>query len=59
MTHSEVVDLWIHLTSGLALMDFIPALVLRDIIFITANILIGGVGGVLSRRVQEIKASYF
>lgn len=40
---SEVTDLWIHWAGGVVLMDFILALVLRDIITITATIIIGGV----------------
>jgi len=45
MIQLEVVDIWIHMTRGIALMDFIPALILRDIIVITVIILIGGVRG--------------
>ena len=45
MIQSKVVDLWIHLTGQLTLMVSIPTLVLRDIIDIISNILIGGVRG--------------
>lgn len=43
MIQSEVVYLWIHLARGVALIDFILTLVLRDIITITTSILIRGV----------------
>ena len=50
MIQSELEDIWIHLTGDLAFMDFIPSLVLRDIIFVTTNILIGGVRSSIFHR---------
>lgn len=44
ITQSEVAYICIHLRGGITLMDFILALVMRDIITITVIILIGGVG---------------
>lgn len=42
MIQPEVLYLWIHLTRGVMLMDFILAPIMRDIITITTNIFIGG-----------------
>jgi len=49
-----VEDPQIHLIGGLALMDFTLVLVLRDIITITTNILIGGaIGGTFQNNSRK------
>lgn len=42
-TQSDMAYFWIHMIEGVVLMDLILVLVLRDIIFVTAIIVIGGV----------------
>lgn len=54
MIQRDAADPWMHLTGGLAHMDFTLDMVSRDIISIIVKILIGGVrGGTLDKSLRN------